>query len=153
MHPQGQGSRQSCFIRSHLCCKFGVTLDPGCAINRKMVLVKFVQDRKMNLFRYGTGETKQIEQAVSNIYDLIKLRNCCYCSKKSRNTRRFLLEISQPNLIFWPVIQWYYVHWKCTWFFTEKKKERKQPNFPLAKSKVYIASLNKPQWTKSLRHK
>ena len=37
----------------------GVTLDPGGAINRKMVFVKFVQDQKMNPFRYGTGNTKK----------------------------------------------------------------------------------------------
>ena len=38
-----------------------MTPDPGGAINRKMVLVKFVQDRKINPLRYGTGETKKFD--------------------------------------------------------------------------------------------
>ena len=42
-----------------LLSNFGVTLGLAGAINRKMGFVKFVEDRKMNKFRYGTSETKK----------------------------------------------------------------------------------------------
>ena len=48
-------SRQSYFIRTNLCSNFDLDVGLAPSINRKMVLINRVQDRKMNIFRHGTG--------------------------------------------------------------------------------------------------
>jgi len=60
MHKLESRARQSYFIRAHLWSRFGVSVTLAGAFNRKMVLVKFVHDRKMNPFRYGKGVLKEI---------------------------------------------------------------------------------------------
>ena len=60
MHQLSQGSRQSYFINEVLWSNFSLTLGLAGATNRKMVLVKFVYDRKINWFRSGTEKTKNI---------------------------------------------------------------------------------------------
>ena len=49
MHQLGPGSHKSCYIRTHLWSSFCVTLGLAGSINRKMVLVNLVWDRKLNL--------------------------------------------------------------------------------------------------------
>ena len=45
-----------------------MTLGLAGAINRKMVLINFVQDQIMNTFRYGKMETKKIVSPYSTKY-------------------------------------------------------------------------------------
>ena len=41
-------------------CNFDVTVGSAPSINRKMVLVKWIQDQIMNTFRYGIGKSKKL---------------------------------------------------------------------------------------------
>ena len=60
LHQLRSRSRQSYFIRAHLCSNFGVPVTLAGAINRTRVVVKFVWDRKMSTFRYGKDDFKNI---------------------------------------------------------------------------------------------
>ena len=60
MHQLKSHSHQSYFINALLWSTFGASVTLAGAINQKMVLVKFVQDQKMNTFRYGKRDLKKI---------------------------------------------------------------------------------------------
>ena len=72
MHELWSQARQSYFINALLCCNFGMPLPLAGAINRKIILVKFVKDRKMNIFRYGMGETEKMSHAIVLFHTIVK---------------------------------------------------------------------------------
>ena len=59
MHQLGSQARQNYFINALLWSIFGASVTLARPIIQKMVLVKFVQDQKMNIFRYGKEDFKK----------------------------------------------------------------------------------------------